>query len=173
MSSIVVPSSRRDRISDQNWRRASGSKPVVGSSRNSSRGPPDDAQRDVEPAALATGEAAPAGARLVGEADQLQHLVGVARVRVVRRPRPQQLPAAELAVPAAALQHDAELRASSAGRAVAGSAPSTCTSPASRRRWPSSTSTVVVLPAPLGPSSAKISPRRMSRSSPSTAAESP
>ena len=44
------------------------------------RGPPDDAQRDVEPAALATGEAAPAGAGLVGEADQLEHLVGVARV---------------------------------------------------------------------------------------------
>src|SRR5579859_7674374 len=51
----------------------------------------------------------------------------------------------------------------------AGSSPSTLTSPALRGRYPSRISTVVVLPAPFGPSSAKHSPRATSRSSDSTA----
>ena len=42
----------------------------------------------------------------------------------------------------------------------AGSWPSTLTSPASARRWPSRISSRVVLPAPLGPSRASSSPRR-------------
>src|SRR6478735_8739862 len=41
---------------------------------------------------------------------------------------------------------------------VAGSTPSTDTSPSDRARNPSRTSTVVVLPAPFGPRNAKISP---------------
>src|SRR5262249_22946374 len=51
--------------------------------------------------------------------------------------------------------------------------PSTVTSPPSRRRYPSRISTVVVLPAPFGPSSANTSPWLMSRSTPSTAIVSP
>src|SRR5215469_17657041 len=54
-----------------------------------------------------------------------------------------------------------------------GSVPRTVTSPLSRCRYPSRISTVVVLPAPLGPSSAKTSPCQMSRSTPSTAVTSP
>src|SRR5215472_5039678 len=54
-----------------------------------------------------------------------------------------------------------------------GSVPSTVTSPPSRRRYPSRISTVVVLPAPFGPSSANTSPWLMSRSTPSTATVSP
>src|SRR5438552_12801991 len=55
----------------------------------------------------------------------------------------------------------------------AGSWPSTRTSPALRDRYPSRTSTVVVLPAPLGPSIAKISPRSTRRSMPRTASRLP
>src|SRR5262249_58119294 len=54
-----------------------------------------------------------------------------------------------------------------------GSVPRTVTSPLSRRRYPSRISTVVVLPAPFGPSRAKTSPCRISRSTPSTATVSP
>src|SRR3954451_3696699 len=57
--------------------------------------------------------------------------------------------------------------------ARAGSSPRTATSPPSRRRMPSRISTVVVLPAPLGPSSAKTSPPRTSRSRPSTTVRCP
>src|SRR5689334_9581613 len=51
--------------------------------------------------------------------------------------------------------------------------PSTVTSPASGVLRPSQISMVVVLPAPFGPSKPKHSPRRISRSSPSTATTSP
>src|SRR5262249_27649691 len=54
-----------------------------------------------------------------------------------------------------------------------GSVPSTETSPLSHRRYPSRISTVVVLPAPFGPSSANTSPWKISRSTPSTAIVSP
>src|SRR5262249_58447638 len=54
-----------------------------------------------------------------------------------------------------------------------GSVPSTETSPLSRRRYPSRISTVVVLPAPFGPSIANTSPWKISRSTPSTAIVSP
>ena len=55
------------------------------------------------------------------------------------------------------LQHDAHALAPLAV-GVAGSMPSTLTSPAVRLRNPSRISTVVDLPAPLGPSKAKTSP---------------
>src|SRR5436190_13165830 len=51
--------------------------------------------------------------------------------------------------------------------------PSTLTSPESGSRSPSRTSTVVVLPAPLGPRRPKIVPRRTSKLTPSTARVSP
>src|SRR4051812_27944825 len=51
--------------------------------------------------------------------------------------------------------------------------PSTSTSPESGSRRPSKISTVVVLPAPFGPSMPKHSPRRTSRSRPATATVSP
>src|SRR5262249_30933643 len=54
-----------------------------------------------------------------------------------------------------------------------GSVPGAVASPPSRRRYPSRISTVVVLPAPFGPSSANTSPWLMSRSTPSTATVSP
>ncbi len=57
--------------------------------------------------------------------------------------------------------------------ALAGSSPRTVTSPPSRGRKPSRISTVVVLPAPLAPRKAKISPVVTSRSMPFTASRSP
>src|SRR5690349_18461429 len=65
------------------------------------------------------------------------------------------------------------MRARNASGAAAGSVPSTRTSPASARANPVQTSTVVVLPAPLGPSSASTDAGARVRSSPSTAVTDP
>jgi hypothetical protein len=51
--------------------------------------------------------------------------------------------------------------------------PSTLTSPASRLRYPSRISTIVVLPAPLGPSRPKTSPLSTLKSTPRTASTAP
>ena len=56
---------------------------------------------------------------------------------------------------------------------LVGSYPSTDVVPLVGVRYPSSTSVVVVLPAPLGPSSAKTSPWSTCRSMPATASTSP
>src|SRR5690606_31344296 len=74
-------------------------------------GPPDDAERDVEPAALAAGELARARAGLLAQPDGVDHLVGVARSRVERREVPHELGDRELGLVARVLQHDAEARA--------------------------------------------------------------
>ena len=62
---------------------------------------------------------------------------------------------------------------SPASVASAGEWPSTETLPASGSARPSSMSIVVDLPAPFGPSSATISPRRMEMSTPRTASTMP
>jgi hypothetical protein len=80
----------------------------------------DDAERQVQAAALAAGERLDAGVALLAQTHQVDDLVGVARVRK-----------------------------------------------------PSRISTVVVLPAPLGPSSAKHSPSAISKVIPVTASTSP
>src|SRR5947207_220229 len=56
---------------------------------------------------------------------------------------------------------------------LSGSMPSTDTVPASRRRYPSRISTVVVFPAPLGPSKANTSPSATSKLIPLTASIGP
>ena len=66
--------------SSWNSRRAIGSKPAVGSSRNSSSGRPDDADRDVEPPPLPAGQLPDPLVRLRGEPDHVE--------QVVDRPRP-------------------------------------------------------------------------------------
>jgi hypothetical protein len=80
----------------------------------------DDAQSDLQPSALPTRQPASAGAGVVGEADEFEHLVDVAWFRVVRRLRAQQLPAGQLALAQAGLEHDAQLHlpAPPAGRRV-------------------------------------------------------
>ena len=71
------------------------------------------------------------------------------------------------------LQLDADARRSSAGLRGHGRSPSTRTSPESGLRSPSIISSVVVLPAPLGPRIPKNSPSPTSRLTPSTANRSP
>ena len=61
------------------------------------------------------------------------------------------------------------MRGLSGSGSFATSMPRTIASPASGARRPSRISTVVVLPAPFGPSSPKTSPARTSKSMPSTA----
>ena len=65
------------------------------------------------------------------------------------------------------------MRCLTAATSVRRSWPSTWTVPASGRRSPSIISTVVVLPAPLGPSRPKISPASTAIDTPSTARMSP
>ena len=82
-----------DRISSHAPRRAAGSNPVVGSSRNSRSGIADDAEGEVEAAALATGEAVAALVDGVLEPDQRDALLdrprsSVARRRTARAPHP-------------------------------------------------------------------------------------
>src|SRR5512132_3914727 len=65
------------------------------------------------------------------------------------------------------------IRRFSSGSPFAGSCPNTDMSPDVRSRYPSRISTVVVLPAPFGPSRAKTSPASTVRSIPATASTSP
>ena len=169
-----MPSSARRAISSQNWRRASGSKPVVGSSRKSSSG------RPMMPSATSSRRRWPPDrlrdprAGLLGQADRLDHLVGVARGGVVARRSagPSRARSARRCV-GGGLQHDADpgpprpvgrgrvhARARAPRRRRGGG------SPRGSRRW-------CVLPAPFGPSRANTSPRWMSRSTPFTASTSP
>ena len=77
-------------MSSHAWRRAAGSKPVVGSSRNSSCGLADDAEGEVEAAALAARQVTDALVALGAETDELDHLVdrsARAEARAVERHR--------------------------------------------------------------------------------------
>src|SRR5450755_4305689 len=65
------------------------------------------------------------------------------------------------------------MRSRSARPPVSGSLPSTVTAPVVRGRKPSRISTIVVLPAPFGPSSAKTSPSAISKLTPRTASTGP
>src|SRR4051794_10927816 len=65
------------------------------------------------------------------------------------------------------------MRGRSAALSATGSRPSTRTLPPSGRRYPSHVSTVVVFPAPFGPSTAATVPRPTARSTPPTATLAP
>ncbi len=102
-----------------------------------------------------------AGAALPSEADEVQRVLGGLVVEAVERGHRAQ-------VLAGGQPHEERRRSGSARRSGAaarvrrghGFSPSTETVPASASRSPSAISTRVVLPAPLGPSSPKNSPRR-------------
>ena len=139
-------------------------------------GAADDAERDVEPAALPAGQRrSRASARFSARPDGLDHLVDVARVGVVRRrsgaPTPRTVRSARSR---ALLQHDAEPRlrhspvavrrvgaehADLAGVAVAGSPRGSRSSSSCRRRW--------------GRAGRSTSPRSMRRSIPVSASTLP
>ena len=89
MSRIVLPSERRLRIVSQAVRRAPGSKPVVGSSRKISSGSPTSARPRSRRRFWPPESVRHARVGLVGETDDLDHLVDVARAaRSSRRRRP-------------------------------------------------------------------------------------
>ena len=122
MSRIVLPSSRSERTVSQAARRASGSKPVVGSSRKISSGSPTSAsakssRRSCPPESLRLRTSA---CRL--QAGEREHLLDVARMRIEARPVRERLARRDVAVDAARLQHDADAPAQldrALGRVVA------------------------------------------------------
>ena len=142
------------------WRRACGSRPVVGSSRKSSSGPPTSAQASAS-RCFCPPESVPTRARaLLAELHQRDHLVD-RRALMIEAAKQRQRFRDRRACPRAAFP--------AAGCRAAGAArrsrcfhvrPSTCTSPESGSVRPSQISIVVVLPAPFGPSRPKHSPAR-------------
>ena len=111
MSTIVVPRARRFSITAQHRRRASGSKPVVGSSRKISSGSPASAsaksrRRRCPPERRRTTRVA-----LRGELDDREQLVERARRPVEAAPRVDQLADPEVQREPALLQHDTGARA--------------------------------------------------------------
>ena len=176
VSRIVVSSMSASRCT-RSWksRRACGSKPAVGSSRNSSSGRPTmpiatSSRRRCPP------DSVPIRGRRLGQADRRRAARrrrtagrsrrGVRRV-VARRGGAAARGPASLPWSRQDCSTIAEAGPASARRRCAGSTPSTVTSPADRIRKPSRISIVVVLPAPFGPSSASTSPRRALKSTPS------
>ena len=79
-----MPSERSERITSQAARRAAGSKPVVGSSRNSTSGSPIESEAEVEPALLSARERAHAlASRFSSRPTRPITLVDVQRLPVV------------------------------------------------------------------------------------------
>ena len=169
VSRIVTPSALAARNRSQTRCRACGSSPAVGSSRNSSSGRPTSAIARLSrctcpPDSRRTGVRA-----TVGQAENVQQPVRVERVGRASR---DQRAASPRCGPRRA-RHRTAASPRPAGAALPGRATGRGPAPGPRRRpgraKPSQTSTVVVLPAPFGPSSASNSPRRSSKDSPSTA----
>ena len=91
--------------SQASWR-AEGSKPVVGSSRNSRSGFTGQGDRDVQPALLAARQLQHPGVALRGQADQVDHLIDRARMRVVPRVHRDRLDYGQVPVHPGRLQDD-------------------------------------------------------------------
>ena len=140
-------------------RRPDGSSPVVGSSRKSSSGLP------MIPRPTSSRRCWPPESRLIAvvgllvQPDQLDHLVDRPRIRVVAGVAGQHLAHRVVGLDRQLLEHDADAGAQPTLRGAVGRVdPERLDPPAVRWRNPSRISTVVVLPAPLGPSSANTSP---------------
>ena len=146
-------------------RRAAGSNPVVGSSRKTQLGVADQREREVEPALLAARKRARALLRQrLMEPCSARSFSSTSR-GVSGRGRPSGLTCLahrEMAIEAGWDWSTIPIRSRSAHRpADPGPCPSTATrARGSASRKPSRISTVVVLPAPLGPSRPNTSPRR-------------
>ena len=111
----------------------------------------DQAEGEIEPPTLATGQGLGPGPCLVGEPHVLDDLIDVAVPRVQPGVEHHQLADTELLVEPGVLEHDPDPSRGRRVPPVAGSTPRTLTVPDVRFRWPSRISTVVVLPAPFGP----------------------
>ena len=162
-------------MSSQVSRRPDGSRPVVGSSRKRSSGlpmipRPTSSRRCWPPESRLI-----RSSRLLRQPDQLDHLVDRARVGVVAGVAREHLAHRVVGLDGQLLEHDADPRAQPALRAVVGrvDAERLAPVPPLRSRNPSRISTVVVLPAPFGPSSANTSPFFTSKLTSRTATVSP
>ena len=140
------------------WRAA----PAGPARRSARRGTPAPAARrpPARARAAAAGHRTAAGTACgrPAQAEPLDQGRDVERVGVQRGHVPEHLLGAHAGVDAALLEHHADPRPQGARVGDAGPGPSTRTVPESGRRYPSQLSTVVVLPAPLGPSTAVIAP---------------
>ena len=157
-------------MSRSNPRRASGSMPAVGSSRNSASGFPASASATAKPAPLTSGEPRGVAIRVRLEVEACEDRRGRVGVREMRAHEIHGLPHAEPRRKAHLLEDRTD---ASARRRLA-------RIPAEEQRLtpvlapkPSRIETAVDLPAPLGPRRARISPRRSSRSTPSSARTGP
>ena len=164
MSSVVVPCATSSSIRSHIPSRLAGSRPVVGSSRNSTFGRGDQAHRDVDPAAHAAGEALDDAVGRLVELERGEQLRGaLAAPAACRHPEE---PADELEVlarrSAARRRRRTDRSARSAPALVPGSAatsiPSIVARPPSARVSVVRMRTAVVLPAPFGPSIARTVP---------------
>ena len=132
----------------------------------------DEAEREIQPPALAAGQLAGLRVRLGVELDELDEVAGGSERGYQRAVHLQQLTDGELLLDAGPCR-TTPIRARRARSPRPGSWPRTETAPALGRRWPSRISAIVVLPAPLGPSRQNTSPRATSKLTPRTAWTSP
>ena len=154
-----MPRSRRPAMTFHAARRATGSKPVVGSSRKTSSGSPTSA-RPTSRRRRWPPDSRPTRSSAFSSRPTSSIVSATGRgSRVVRRPQLERLADGQLRLRLALLQDDPDPRAPARGRRARDRSRARATSPPSRLRKPSRISTVVVLPAPLGPRKAKISPR--------------
>ena len=158
--------------------RLRGSRPVVGSSRNSTGGPGDEGAGEVEPAAHAAG---------VGLDGAVRGLVEAGTGRAARGPgfraaagpvvepadHLEVLAAGEVFVDGRELAREPDGARARPARRLSTSMPATSARPQSGCSRVVSTRTAVVLPAPFGPSRPRTVPSGTSRSSPSSARTSP
>ena len=153
----VTPVARIRLIRAQVARRACGSRPVVSSSRNATRGLPTNASAMNSRCFCPPDSLPNRGVALVLQPPLQQQLPPVAGFCVERGVQIQRLPHLEVVRQLRVLQLDADLLAQRAPvlDRVETEHPDR---PAVGRRRPSTHSTAVVLPAPFGPRMPKISP---------------
>ena len=153
-----MPRARRPEMTSHDARRAAGSKPVVGSSRKMSSGSPMSAS------ATSRRRRCPPESRVVcwsacSPRPASATVSSTSRgARVVARVELEALADGELDLRLGLLQHDADAVAQARDRRPRVVAEDADLAGVALRK-PSRISTVVVLPAPFGPSSARISPR--------------
>ena len=155
-----MPRSRSPAMTSQAARRADGSKPVVGSSRKISSGSPISASATSSRRRWPPESAVARCVGLLCEVDERERLIDAGAVRGSSRRRASRHSRTVRPGSASDSCSTIPIRSRQADGACHGSAPSTSTCRSLAWRKPSRISTVVVLPAPLGPRKAKISPRR-------------
>ena len=168
VSTTVRPRVARFLITLHASRLADGSNPVVGSSRKSSSGSATRAMATSRRRCCTSRELRHPGVGLLLEAHHPDHVVDRTGVRVERRVHRDRLADGEITIDAGGLERDPdaalELRALTTRVDTEDADVAAIAAAVSLE-----VSTVVVFPAPLGPSSAKTSPRRIERSMPLTA----